>query len=69
MGSHTDWKCFASRLALTRARFAAVGLDPSALPVCVAPHSVGWDCPGLVDTLKLLPEGATDAQNSPAVFA
>jgi hypothetical protein len=28
-----------------------------------------WDCPGLVDTLKLLPEGATDAQNSPAVFA
>ena len=36
-----DWKCSASRLALTRARFAAVGLDPSALPVCVARHSVG----------------------------
>ena len=34
-----DWKCSASRLALTRARFAAVGLDPSALPVCVAPHT------------------------------
>ena len=36
-----DWKCSASRLALTRARFAAGGLDPSALPVCVARHSVG----------------------------
>ena len=33
-----DWKCSASRLVLTRARFAAVGLDPSALPVCTARH-------------------------------
>jgi hypothetical protein len=31
-----DWKCSASRLALARARFAATGLDPSALPVCMA---------------------------------
>ena len=36
-----DWECSASRLALTRARFAAYGLDPSAFPVQVAHHSVG----------------------------
>jgi hypothetical protein len=56
--------CRSSRLRLALAK--AKASNDQAL---IAHQQLQWDCPGLVDTLKLLPEGATDAQNTPAVFA